>query len=149
CEALYRRHALKPYFRILSTAGEELEDALARRGYLLEDPTRTLFMDFATHPLPVPKVPVELDPGGPSAEWLSAYARLNDQSLPERITLEKILRQLTLPAVYGAVRDDFGAICSIAKGAVHDGVVCINMVATDTVERRRGFSRACVSAILN
>ena len=53
-----------------------------------------------------------------------------------------------MPAVFAAVRDERGAISSIAKGAVHDGIVCLNLVATRSAQLRRGYSRACVSAIL-
>jgi N-acetylglutamate synthase len=148
CEALYRRHSLRPYFRILSTANPELEDALGARGYAPEDETRTVFMDFDEYPPPSPFMPVELDPYGPSAAWLSAYARIHAQEPHDSVTLERILNQLTLPGVYAAVRDAQGRIVSIAKGAVHDGIGCLNMVATDPAARRLGYSRACVTAVL-
>jgi ribosomal protein S18 acetylase RimI-like enzyme len=148
CEALYHRHGSRPYFRILSTADDGLEEALAARGYRAEDETLTLYMDFAGRGLPKPDFSVELDVHGPSAEWLEAYARFHSQGAEERATLKKILRQLALPGVYGIVRDETGAVRSIAKGAVHDHIASLNMVATDGAARRRGYSRACVSAIL-
>ena len=148
CEAIYRRYALRPYFRILSTAGRELEETLNARGYRAEDETTTLFMDFAEHAPPSPKFTVELTQSAPSAEWLSAYARLHEQLPGDSAILEKILQQLALPGVFAAVRDESG-IRSLAKGAVHDRIVCLNMVATDPAVRRRGYSRACLSAILD
>jgi hypothetical protein len=47
CEAVYRRHGLPTYFRILSTAGEEMDRLLGRLGYDAQDETTTLFMDLA------------------------------------------------------------------------------------------------------
>jgi N-acetylglutamate synthase len=149
CEALYRRHALRPHFRILSNAAAELDDALAAQGYLAKDETLTLFMDFAEHPLPEPAFAVEIERNGPSAEWLAAYARIHEQDADAHLTLQKILRQLTLPGAYGIVRDESGEVRSIAKAAVHNGIVSLNMVATDRAARRQGLSNACVSALLN
>jgi len=149
CEAVYRRHGLRPHFRVLSTAGCELSDALTARGYRAEDESTTLFMDFAEcPPTGEPAFAVELVPDAPSTEWMSARMQFHGQTPGERAKIEKILQQLALPCVFAAVRDESGTIRSLAKGAVHDGIVCLNMVATDPAVRRRGYSRACLSAIL-
>ena len=89
-------------------------------------------------------------PHAPSAEWLSA--RMRFQGGPARANVPRSKRScssLAIPAVFAAVRDEDGTIASIAKGAVHDGIVCLNMVASDPAQLRRGYSRACVSAILD
>lgn len=148
CEALYRRHDLRPHFRILSNATDELDRTLAEQGYSAKDETLTLFMDFATHTPPEPAFAVEIDRNGPSADWLAAYARIHEQDDDAHLTLQKILRQLTLPGAYGIVRDASGHVRSIAKAAVHNGIVSLNMVATDRASRRGGLSNACVSALL-
>jgi GNAT superfamily N-acetyltransferase len=148
CEDVYRRHGLPACFRLLSNASGELESALAARGYEAEGETSTLYMSFAEHPPPHPTIRVEMTKGAPSAEWMAARMRFLDLRADERRKIEKILQQLALPAVFAAVRVN-GAIASIAKGAVHDGVVCLNMVASDPALLRRGLSRACLSAILN
>lgn len=149
CEAVYRRHDLPPCFRILSSAPHELEDALDARGYQAEGETSTLFMNFAERPPPMNfDFAVEFAANAPTSEWMSARMRFQDHRADERAKIEKILQQLALPAVFAAARDERGDIRSIAKGAVHDGIVCLNMVASDPTCLRRGYSRACVSAIL-
>ena len=149
CEDVYRRHGLPSCFRILSTAKRDIEDLLVARGYRAADETRTLFMDFAQHPPPSEaQHDVELVSQVPSEEWLSARMRFQNGPASERPKLEKILQQLAIPAVFAASRDEHGTIVSIAKGAVHDGIVCLNMVASDPSKLRRGYSRACLSAIL-
>ena len=147
CEDVYRRHGLAPHFRILSTASPTLDWMLDERGYQAMDETSTLFMDFRRHAPRGPSHAVELSRES-SGEWLAARSRISGQTASETRKVEKILHQLALPAVFAAVRDEGGAICSIAKGAVHSGVVCLNMVATDPAVRRQGHSRSCVSAIL-
>ena len=64
-----------------------------------------------------------------------------------RLKISPRLTRFSLPAVFAAVRED-GFIRSLAKGAVHNGIVCLNMVATDPAHLRRGFSRGCLGAIL-
>jgi ribosomal protein S18 acetylase RimI-like enzyme len=148
CESVYRRHGLPTYFRILSTAGEELDRLLDQRGYHTQDETTTLFMDFARHAPDAPAAAVELTPDTLSAEWLASRARLAALTPGEVVKIGKILQHLALPAVFAAVRSDDGVIRSLAMGAVHDGIVCLNLVATDADYRRRGYSRDCLYAIL-
>lgn len=146
CEDVYARHGLPTYFRILSTAGGEMDRLLDHRGYDTQDETTTLFMP-SVKPAAFASA-VELTADVPTAEWLAARARLAGLTPSEIVKVGKILQHLALPAVFAAVRDDSGVIRSLAKGAVHDGVVCLNMVETDRDYRRRGYSRDCLSAIL-
>ncbi|MBI1212001.1 MAG: GNAT family N-acetyltransferase [Alphaproteobacteria bacterium] len=148
CESVYRRHGLPSCFRLLSSSSDELELELSARGYQPEGETSTLYMSFAEHPPPLASYDVEFAHGAPSAEWMAARMRFLDLRPDERAKIEKILQQLALPAVFAAVRIN-GSITSIAKGAVHDGIVCLNMVASDPQSLRRGYSHACLSAILN
>jgi GNAT superfamily N-acetyltransferase len=149
CERVYRRHGLPSFFRILSTGSRGLDSLLASRGYDVQDETLALYMDFSRHPIVTPGVAVELTPEMPTAAWLDARARIMGLSRGEMAKIEKILLHLALPAVFAAVRDEAGDIRSLAKGAVHDGIVCVNLVATDEGYRKRGLSRACVSAVLD
>jgi GNAT superfamily N-acetyltransferase len=147
CEEVYRRHHLPACFRLLSNAGRELEDLLVTRGYRSEGETSTLFMQFAEHPPVVSPGDIELTRFATN-EWMRARTGFLGLREDERAKIEKILQQLALPAVFAALRDERGTIRSIAKGAVHDGIVCLNMVASDPGHLRRGHSRACLAAIL-
>jgi GNAT superfamily N-acetyltransferase len=149
CERVYRGHGLPSHFRILSTGSRALDALLGARGYDAQDETSTLFMDFARHSVGVARANVELIAGAPTAEWLAARTRISGQTQGETRKVEKILQHLALPAVFAAVRDDDGVIRSIAKGAVHGGIVCLNLVATEAAHRRRGLSRDCLIAVLN
>ena len=149
CERVYRGHGLPSHFRILSTDSRALDRELEARGYDAQDETSTLFMDVARSPVGTPDCAVELTLGAATAEWLAARTRISGQTPGETRKVEKILRHLALPAVFAAVRDDDGTIRSIAKGAVHDGIVCLNLVATEASHRRRGLSRECLTAVLN
>ena len=149
CEDFYLRHNLPTHFRILSTADAELEAALQARGYTSEDETSTLYMDFAEHALQPVAMSVELQESAPSSEWVSARLAITQQGPDTRTKLEKILQQLALPAVFAATRSEPGSIDAVAKGAIHDRIVCLNLVATRRTHLRQGLSQACVSAILH
>jgi GNAT superfamily N-acetyltransferase len=150
CEDIYRSHGQPPYFRILSTGAKELDGALASRGYRREDETCTLFMNFRTHRPPALDGSVALDilEGRPSAEWLTAHNRLSRRSSEEGRALHAVLDMLAIPAFFGEARDADGEIASVAFGAIHERMLCLQWVVTDPEQRRRGLSRATLSALL-
>jgi GNAT superfamily N-acetyltransferase len=150
CEALYRAQGRPPIFRVLSYLDDGLNGALAARGYTATDETLTMYADLAGGlRLEEAALPVELTPTPPSAEWLDARRRFQGLDASESATLEKILGALAIPAIFGAVRGPDGRIVSIAKGAVHNGIVCLNLVATDPSAQRKGYSRACVTGVMH
>ena len=61
---------------------------------------------------------------------------------------QRILQTLSVPAVFTAARGDQGRLAALAFGAVHDNLICINLVVTDPALRRRGLSRHAVAAVL-
>ncbi len=150
CESVYRAHAQPTYFRILSTAPPALDDALDARGYAREDETRTLFMNFRAHrpPKTASDIAVEIGEGRASAQWLAAYQRLSRCSEAEAQGRRDVLAMLSVPAFFAEARDESGEIASVAFGAIHDGLICLQWVVTDPAQRRRGLSRAALSALL-
>jgi len=150
CEDIYRSHGQPPYFRILSTGAKELDNALVARGYRSEDETCTLFMNFRQHPPPEPDPDFEFDilEGRPSAEWLDAHRRLSRRSIEEAKSLHAIMDMLAIPAFFGEARDEDGQIASVAFGAIHERMMCLQWVVTDPEQRRRGLSRATLAALL-
>ena len=150
CEDIYRSHGQPPYFRILSTGPAELDRTLEARGYRREDETCTLFMNFRTHQPPAPDKRVALDvfERRPTANWLNAHTRLSRRSHEEGSALHAVLDMLAIPAWFGEARDEDGEIASVAFGAIHERMMCLQWVVTDPAQRRRGLSRATLSALL-
>ena len=150
CEDIYRAHGQPSYFRVLSTGPRELDLALDARGYLKEDETCTLFMNFARHRPPVPDSSVALDiyerrpPGG----WLDAHRRLSRRSPEEAAALHSVLDNIAIPALFGQALDEEDEIASVAFGAIHERMMCLQWVVTEPGKRRRGLSRATLSALL-
>lgn len=147
CESLYRAARLPAIFRIPAFAEPGLDAALDAAGYAgPEDETCVIYRDFARHPLEPSAA--ELDESAPSEEWLDAQQRCTGISPAARAAQRAILAALAVPSVFAAVRGRDGAPASVAFGAVHDRIVCVNLVATAPAARRRGLSRRAVGAVL-
>lgn len=148
CEAVYAAQGQPAIFCIPTHADPDLSRALDRRGYgPPEDASCVLFADLAEAPLE-PAGDVVLEKGFPGEAWLNTLARLQGQNQAAQETHAKILKSLSVPAVFAAVRSDDGRLRALAFGAVHDGLVCVNSVVTDSVVRRQGLGRKVVSAVL-
>ncbi len=150
CEDIYRAHAQPSYFRILSLGPKELDAALDARGYAKEDVTSTLFMNFERKRPPLPNANVALDihEGRPPPSWLDAHRRLSRRTPDEARALHAVLDYLAIPAFFAGARDEDGNIASVAYGALHERMMCLNWVVTDPAQRRRGLSRAVLRALL-
>jgi ribosomal protein S18 acetylase RimI-like enzyme len=146
CEALYRAQHLPTIFRIPSILDPALDDLLATQGYAAEDRTsvRFLRLDRETSES---TAEVELAPR-PLDDWLAGFARFTGLDAAQRRMHGKILSGLCLPAAFAAVRAE-GRIASLAYAALHDGLVCVNSVATDPEHRRAGLARKVTAALLD
>ncbi len=150
CEDIYRAHGQRPYFRVLSLGLKDLDAALEARGYAKEDETCTLFMNFERRrPLcSDTTAALEIHEGKPTAQWLDAHRRLSRRTPDEAQALHAVLDNLAIPAFFGEARDEDGSIASVAYGALHERMMCLNWVVTDPALRRRGLSRAVLCALL-
>jgi N-acetylglutamate synthase len=147
CEALYAAAGLPAIFRVPAIAEPGLDAALDAAGYAgHDDETCVIYRDFARHP--PERAAAELDEGAPGKEWLDAHQRCAGLSAAAREAQRAILASLTVPSVFATLRGRDGAPASVAFGAVHDRIVCINLVATDPGARRQGLSQRAVGAVL-
>jgi ribosomal protein S18 acetylase RimI-like enzyme len=149
CETVYAAQGQSTIFCISNHADPALSHALGRRGYgPPEDESCVLFADLAEASRE-PAGDVVLDEGFPGETWLNTLARLHEQSEAAQGAHRRILKSLSVPAVFAAVRSDNGRLGALAFGAVHDGFVCVNSVVTDPAVRRQGLGRKAVAAVLN
>lgn len=146
CEALYAWAGLPLIFRVPTMAETGLDAALDALGYAAEDETCVIYRDLGGS-LPE-REDAGLVEGMPSEAWLDAHARFTGNAASGHSVQRKILEALAVPAVFAAARTADGRIASVAFGAVHDRIVCLNLVATDPGLRRQGLSRRTVSAVL-
>ncbi len=149
-ESIYRAHGQPSYFRILSHAAPELDEALDARGYRAEDETCTLYMNFKKRRPPQPDAAILTDvrEGRPSKPWLDAH-RIHSRRTPQDArNLHEVLGALAVPAFFAEARGADGEIASVAYCGLHEKMACVNWVVTDPEQRRMGLSRATLCALL-
>lgn len=148
CEKLYARHGLPTIFQLSSLDVEILDPALDAAGYGARfDESCILHRNLASKP--GQDVPATVTLQTSVAEsWLQALARIQGQSMSAQASSRALFGSIALPAAFSASLVPDGQIAAIAFGAVHDGIVCLNSVATDLAFRRRGHARLAVEAIL-
>jgi N-acetylglutamate synthase len=146
CEALYASAGLPLIVRVPTMAETGLDAGLDALGYAAEDETCVIYRDLDGSLLE--RGDAELADAIPSEAWLDAHARFTGNAASGHNVQRKILAALAVPAVFAAARTADGRIASVAFGAVHDRIVCLNLVATDPAVRRQGLSRRTVSAVL-
>jgi N-acetylglutamate synthase len=146
CENLYTRENLATIFR-LTTLGEQvvLDDLLAARGYARVDPTLVMVCalderDDAT---------ADGFAALPQAEWLDAYGDITGAPSAARALHGLVLNGIRTPLAFGLLRkpaDARAVACGIA--VLEADLVGLFDVATLATERRQGFARMLVRALL-
>ena len=144
-EGEYRRRQLPVYFRIPSIIGSAMPNRLAQLGYEVEGESLALYGD-------VGDAPVRADAGvavaaRPDEEWLSAMVRLQGRSMPANAVYRQIIGSIRVPAAFAALRRE-GVMVSLAFGAIHDGLLCVESVITDQAFRGCGFARRMLGALV-
>jgi GNAT superfamily N-acetyltransferase len=81
-------------------------------------------------------------------EWLEARARLIGWDAAAMQVYTAMLQLIAGPSAFASVRSG-GQIVAVAYGAISHGLLVIESVVTDAGERRRGFGRQVVAALLD
>ena len=148
CEALYAAQYLPALIRVRAFDHAALPAALEARGYAAEGLSSVLWMPLGSN-LGSGHGPdgVEVSEATPGSGWLEGQARLSGCDVAARA---RILHAVAVPCAFAGVRADGtgSPFASVAFAAVHGGVVCLHLVATDPLYRRRGLSRRVVAALL-
>jgi N-acetylglutamate synthase len=146
CEAAYRAQGLPTIFRISALTESGLDETLSTLGYgPPEDDTCVLYRALDAGEFNGRDA--DICENAPSEQWLDAHARCTGSGKAAQRAQRKILEALSVPAVFAGIRAA-GNLASLAFGAVHDDLVCINLVVTDPALRRRGLSLRAAAAVL-
>ncbi len=148
CEAFYAAEGLPTVFRLSTVCPEPgLEAVLDARRY--GDPFHASLVLYAARPdlPPDATLGVALTEDRPDSRWLSAAARLAELDTPVAALRARIFDAVAVPAAFASVEVD-GEVAAQAFGAVQDGMVCLNGVATAPEHRGRGYARRAVAAVL-
>jgi len=147
CQGLYRDRGLPPIFRLTSLASPAgLDDALARSGYRVLDPTLVLHLDLAAGDPPAPREKLRRASVG---EWLSLYTRLSEARSENEAKHSEILRSIVFPTLYACVDGADGEPVACGLGVLEGDVVGLFDLVTGPAHRRRGYGSALVAGMLH
>ncbi len=146
CETLYAAQGLPALVRVRSF-DHGLAAALDARGYTPEGLSPVLWMPLRPEAGSGHAAEgVELSEVRPGPGWLDAHTQLSG---PDAAARARILDAMAVPCAFAGVRaGPASPLVSVGFGAVHGGVVCLHLVATDPAFRRCGLSHRVVSALL-
>ena len=144
CEALYRYHRLPTIFRLPSVIDPAIDARLAARGYSSEGLSLVLHSDIGA-------VPAMRDPdvqllSRPTPQWFAAMALLQRHTKKQAGLYRRIVGRLAVPTAF-AIRSDDHGIAALAYGAIHDGLICYELVVTDPSRQRRGYARRVITSL--
>src|SRR5262245_45932468 len=98
CEALYHRQGLSTVYRVLSRMDRSVDDQLAAAGYTREGESCVLYGaidDVDATPDPDVRLLSE-----PTAEWFAAMSELQNHTIEQSRTYQRIVGQIVIPAAF-------------------------------------------------
>jgi ribosomal protein S18 acetylase RimI-like enzyme len=144
-ETLYASFGRPAIFRLPDMAAD-IDEALHRRGYILDQDVATLVADLTDrrHPAPVDALLTEM----PDEAWMATRQETGDLTADDLAIYRRMLDTIVLPKRFASIRQN-GTVCSIAYGAIHDRLLVIESVATPPRFRKRGMGVRTVGALLD
>ncbi|MCA3254163.1 MAG: GNAT family N-acetyltransferase [Alphaproteobacteria bacterium] len=144
-EAFYARHGQPAIVRMTPFAPPGLAGLLDARGYgPPEDETLVLWRPAG--PLPAANG-VALSPHA-DEDWLAAHAIASGRPGAAQDGHLAAYRALAIPAVFARISAGDGAPLAVGFAALHDGILCLNNIATAPDARRRGHGAAITRALV-
>ena len=143
-EALYRRQGLPTIFRVLSLIEPAVDGRLQARGYTSEGDSCVLYGG-------IDDIEAARDPdvrllSQPDPEWFAAMAALQNHTIEQSETYQRIVGQVAIPAAFAALPID-GDIAALGYGALHNSLLCCESVVTDSRRQRRGYARRIITTL--
>lgn len=144
CKSLYRYHALPTIFRLPSIIEPAIGARLDALGYGSEGESLVLHGELGA-------IRTEKDPevellSRPTRQWFAAMAALQRHTKEHAGLYRQIVGRLAVPAAFAALADDRGT-AALAYGAIHDGLICYELVVTDPGRQRRGYARRIIASL--
>jgi ribosomal protein S18 acetylase RimI-like enzyme len=144
CEAAYHERGQPAIFRTPAIVEARADEALARRGYLKEGETVTLYAELATDG--VHDLAIEIE-RRPSAAWLAAIGQLQGHTPDQARVYRRVVESIAIPAGFAILREGREA-AALAFGAIDDRLLCCESVIANPRLRGRGYATRMMKALL-
>ena len=145
CEEMYRQKGLPPIFRLTPLADENLDPALAGRGYRKIDPTRVLTLNLRAWEAPVsPKIALR---EMPLEQWMGVFSQISGSLVEQQPAHAEILRGILNPYLTAALEIS-GKWVACGLGVLERGWFGLFDIVTHPTYRRQGLGLQLVSSML-
>ncbi len=144
-EKLYQSLGRDIIFRVPVIANE-MDPLLVERGYHFEGGSTVLQCDLTRHR--VEKSSAANVCGDMTAQWLRECARIAGWPAEEQAIFAAMVASIVVPKAFASTSED-GKIVAKAFGAITNGILVLESVATDPEYRKRGFGQQTVGALLD
>lgn len=141
-EALYAAAGTRAYFQVSSIAEPaDLDQRLAARGYVYEEPCLLMAKSLAAVPFPAGVVVSD----APSAAWLSIYTEPLDAV--RKVAAPAVLATVPAPRAFLLYVRDGEPVSSALAVVSPEGALLVECVATRSAARRAGAGRIIMDAV--
>ena len=140
-ERFYGELGQPAYVRIPSVLDASVDRGLAAAGWTDEGESLTLIGDLGAA-----SGEAALSPS-PTSEWLAASDAIAGRGPNQAAVLAAVLARIRVPCAFAEVRRE-GTVVALAYGALCDGWLCLEHVATHGDWRRRGLAGQVVGALM-
>jgi ribosomal protein S18 acetylase RimI-like enzyme len=145
-EAFYARHGQPAIVRMTPWAPSGLAALLDARGYgPPEDETCVLWRMAGGRLDGEPGVTIS---GHADDDWLAAHAITSGRPGAAQDGHRAAYRALALPAAFARISAPDGSPLAVGFAALHDGIACLNNIATAPAARRQGHGAAITRALV-
>lgn len=146
CERFYQERGLKPAFRLTHhSQPESLDSLLEARGYRLGRGTSVKTLALTQeYPLPTEGLSLEAKP---TQAWLETFFRMREQSEDYLPTLQAILENVPSRCAYATLSQEDETV-AVGLAIVENGLVGFFDITTHPEQRKRGFGRQMMHALL-
>lgn len=144
-ERAYAARGRTAIFRV-PTIADDLDDALAERGYVEQAPTLTLCGALSGMPAAADHAVAMTE--RPERSWLDAWTRFSGADEENRKIYETMTGFILVPSRFASIEVD-GRIAAQAYGTIHRGILVLESVATDPEFRKRGLARRVLGALMD
>lgn len=145
-EGFYARHGQPAIVRVTPWAPPALAALLDARCYGPPEDETCVLWRATGRPLPA-EPGVMLTPLADD-DWLAAHATASGRPGAAQDGHRAAYRALALPAAFARVSAPDGSPLAVGFGALHDGIVCLNNIATAPAARRQGHGAAITRALV-
>ncbi|GAB4455327.1 MAG: GNAT family N-acetyltransferase [Anaerolineae bacterium] len=148
CEAIFRRQGQPPTFRMTPfSQPDDLDAALAARGYAKISPTSVQGAPLAQLPPPNPAIAVRRQ-FAPDDPWVAAYSQMNLVRAGKEETLRQILDHIPVAGCYASIEQN-GEMVACGLGVLQEQFVGLFDIVTHPAQRGRGLGKAIVLDLLH